>query len=168
MDFTLSAEQRLFRDTVRAFTDDEIRPVARDMEASGAYPEQIVGKMRQMGLFGLTIPEEFGGMAADLVSYAIAAASWSVPPEVYWSLHGELNGLRTLSSAHVVTMSAKPMSLPPICTVTSDVPVVRALNCGGLVPSGTDSEPSMSVVSAPWQLMSWNEEGASAALTRDG
>src|SRR6266542_3163536 len=72
MDFTLSAEQRLFRDTVRAFTDDEIRPVARDMEASGAYPEQIVGKMRQMGLFGLTIPEEFGGMAADLVSYAIA------------------------------------------------------------------------------------------------
>ena len=72
MDFELSAEQRLFRDTVRAFADDEIRPVAQAMEASGEYPEQIVGKMRQMGLFGLTVPEEFGGMAADLVSYALA------------------------------------------------------------------------------------------------
>ena len=72
MDFELSAEQRLFRATVRAFADDEIRPVAQAMEASGEYPEQIVGKMRQMGLFGLTIPEEFGGMAADLVSYALA------------------------------------------------------------------------------------------------
>ena len=72
MDFKLSAEQRLFLQTVRAFTDGEIRPVARAMESSGAYPEQIVEKMRQMGLFGLTIPEEFGGMAADLLSYALA------------------------------------------------------------------------------------------------
>ncbi len=72
MDFKLSPEQRLFRDTVRAFTEGEIRPVARAMESSGAYPEQIVEKMRQMGLFGLTVPDEFGGMAADLVSYAIA------------------------------------------------------------------------------------------------
>src|SRR6266571_6870816 len=72
MDFKLSAEQRLFLQTVRAFTDGEIRPVARAMESSGAYPEQIVEKMRQMGLFGLTVPEEFGGMAADLVSYAVA------------------------------------------------------------------------------------------------
>jgi alkylation response protein AidB-like acyl-CoA dehydrogenase len=72
MDFELSAEQRLFRDTVRAFADDEIRPVAQAMEASGEYPEQIVAKMRQMGLFGLTVPEEFGGTAADLVSYALA------------------------------------------------------------------------------------------------
>lgn len=72
MDFELSAEQRLFRDTVRAFADDAIRPVAVRMEASGEYPEQIVAGMAQMGLFGLTIPEEFGGMAADLVSYALA------------------------------------------------------------------------------------------------
>jgi alkylation response protein AidB-like acyl-CoA dehydrogenase len=72
VDFELSAEQRLFRDTVRAFAESEIRPVAVEMEASGEYPEHIVGKMRQMGLFGLTVPEEFGGMAADLLSYALA------------------------------------------------------------------------------------------------
>jgi alkylation response protein AidB-like acyl-CoA dehydrogenase len=72
MDFELSPEQRLFRETVRAFADGEILPVAQAMEASGEYPVQIVAKMRQMGLFGLTVPEEFGGMAADLVSYALA------------------------------------------------------------------------------------------------
>src|SRR6266536_3089377 len=143
------------------------------MGTSGQHPLPLFGRITGYPTRNTRAPGDRWWMPCRTAATfgpvrAIAAASWSVPPEVYWSLHGELNGLRTLSSAHVVTMSAKPMSLPPICTVTSDVPVVRALNCGGLVPSGTDSEPSMSVVSAPWQLMSWNEEGASAALTRDG
>jgi alkylation response protein AidB-like acyl-CoA dehydrogenase len=72
MDFELSAEQRLFRDTVRAFVNEQIRPVARDWEASGRYPDELVATMRQLGLFGLTVPEEYGGMAADMVSLAVA------------------------------------------------------------------------------------------------
>jgi alkylation response protein AidB-like acyl-CoA dehydrogenase len=71
MDFELSAEQRLFRDTLRAFVDEQIRPVAREWEASGRYPDEIVATMRQMGLFGLMVPEEYGGMAADMVSLAL-------------------------------------------------------------------------------------------------
>ncbi len=71
MDFELSAEQRLLRDTLRAFVDEQIRPVARDWEASGRYPEEIVATMRQMGLFGLMVPEKYGGMAADMVSLAL-------------------------------------------------------------------------------------------------
>jgi len=71
MDFELSAEQRLLRDTIRSFVDAEIRPVARELEESGRYPEEIVSTMRQMGLFGLLVPEEYGGMAADMVSLAV-------------------------------------------------------------------------------------------------
>jgi alkylation response protein AidB-like acyl-CoA dehydrogenase len=71
MDFALSPEQRLLRDTIRSFTDTQIRPVARELEESGEYPEQIVATMRRMGLFGLLIPEEYGGMAADMVSLAV-------------------------------------------------------------------------------------------------
>jgi alkylation response protein AidB-like acyl-CoA dehydrogenase len=71
MDFELSDEQRLLRDTIRSFVDAEIRPVARDWEESGRYPEEIVAVMREMGLFGLLVPEEFGGMAADMVSLAV-------------------------------------------------------------------------------------------------
>lgn len=71
MDFDLSAEQRLLRDTIRSFVDAEIRPVAREFEDAGRYPEEIVATMRKMGLFGLLVPEEYGGMAADMVSLAV-------------------------------------------------------------------------------------------------
>jgi len=72
VDFELSAEQRLFRDTLRAFVDKQIRPVAREWEAAGRYPDEIVAIMREMGLFGLAVPEEYGGMGADMVSLALA------------------------------------------------------------------------------------------------
>ena len=71
MDFELSDEQRLLRDTIRSFVDEQIRPVAREMESSGAYPDEIVATMRKMGLFGLLVPEEYGGLAADMVSLAV-------------------------------------------------------------------------------------------------
>jgi alkylation response protein AidB-like acyl-CoA dehydrogenase len=71
MDFRLNDEQRLFRDTLRDFVDKEIVPVARDWEQSGRYPTEIVEGMKQLGLFGLAVPEEFGGLAADTVSFAL-------------------------------------------------------------------------------------------------
>jgi alkylation response protein AidB-like acyl-CoA dehydrogenase len=72
MDFELSAEQRLFRDTLRKFVDEQIRPVAREWEAAGRYPEELVTTMRQLGLFGLSVPAEYGGLEADMVSLAVA------------------------------------------------------------------------------------------------
>jgi alkylation response protein AidB-like acyl-CoA dehydrogenase len=71
MDFALNEQQRLFRDTVRAFVDAEIRPVARDWEQSGRYPTEIVAGLRELGLFGMTVPEEYGGLDLDLVSFAL-------------------------------------------------------------------------------------------------
>lgn len=71
MDFTLSAEQTAYRDMLRDFVKREIKPVAREWEQSGRYPEEIVDKMKAMGLFGLLVPEEYGGAASDFVSFAI-------------------------------------------------------------------------------------------------
>lgn len=71
MDFELSDEQRAFRETLRAFVDKEIMPVAIEWERSGRYPTEIVDKMKAMGLFGLTVPEEYGGFGADMVSFAL-------------------------------------------------------------------------------------------------
>ncbi|MEV4136031.1 acyl-CoA dehydrogenase family protein [Dactylosporangium sp. NPDC049742] len=71
MDFELTDEQRQFRDALRAFVDREIRPVAREWEATDRYPAEIVETMRRMGLFGLTVPEEYGGLGADMVSFAL-------------------------------------------------------------------------------------------------
>jgi alkylation response protein AidB-like acyl-CoA dehydrogenase len=71
MNFDLSEEHVMFRDTIRDFVNREIRPVARDWEHEGRYPAEIIDKMKQMGLFGITIPGEWGGLDADLVSMAI-------------------------------------------------------------------------------------------------
>ncbi|MFD1539603.1 acyl-CoA dehydrogenase family protein [Nonomuraea guangzhouensis] len=71
MDFQLNDDQRAFRETLRAFVDKEIMPVAIEWEHSGRYPTEIVDKMKAMGLFGLTVPEEYGGLGADMVSFAL-------------------------------------------------------------------------------------------------
>jgi alkylation response protein AidB-like acyl-CoA dehydrogenase len=71
VDFELTDEQRLLRRTLRDFVDSEIVPVARDWEHAGRYPTEIVATMRDLGLFGITVPEEYGGLAADMVSFTL-------------------------------------------------------------------------------------------------
>ncbi|MDX6741006.1 acyl-CoA dehydrogenase family protein [Actinocorallia sp. A-T 12471] len=72
MDFELTDEQRLFRQTLRDFADKEIMPVASEWERTGRYPAEFVARFKEMGLFGLNVPEEYGGLGADRVSYALA------------------------------------------------------------------------------------------------
>ncbi|MCB1266262.1 MAG: acyl-CoA dehydrogenase family protein [Mycobacterium sp.] len=57
--------------TVRRFVDKEIIPHAMELERADAYPSAIVGKMREMGLFGLMIPTEYGGLGESLLTYAL-------------------------------------------------------------------------------------------------
>ena len=71
MDFELSEDHQTVRDLIRSFTDREIRPVARHMEQEGIYPTAIVEQMKDLGLFGLTVPTEYGGLGADTVTLAI-------------------------------------------------------------------------------------------------
>lgn len=71
MDFELSAEQRMFRDTIRDFVAKEVKPVAHEWEHAGRYPTEIVETMKRLGLFGLTVPSEYGGLGVDMVSFAI-------------------------------------------------------------------------------------------------
>ena len=71
MDFELSEEHISLRKSLRDFVSRSIAPVARDWEHSGRYPTEIVEEMRTMGLFGMLVPEAYGGTAIDAVSYAI-------------------------------------------------------------------------------------------------
>jgi alkylation response protein AidB-like acyl-CoA dehydrogenase len=72
VDFTLNEDQQEFKSLLRSFVDKEIIPVAREWEQSGRYPEEIVAGLKEMGLFGITIPEEYGGLDLDPVSFALA------------------------------------------------------------------------------------------------
>ena len=57
--------------TVRQFVDKEIIPNAQELEHADTYPQDIVDQMREMGLFGLMIPEEYGGLGESLLTYAL-------------------------------------------------------------------------------------------------
>jgi alkylation response protein AidB-like acyl-CoA dehydrogenase len=67
----LTEIQRDILATVRDFVDKEIIPVATELEHRDEYPTQIVEGMKKLGLFGLTIPEEFGGLGESLLTYAL-------------------------------------------------------------------------------------------------
>lgn len=72
MDFELSEEQRLIRDTARDFAAREIAPKAAELDKSGRWPEEIVRRMAELGFMGMAIPEAYGGGGLDALSYAIA------------------------------------------------------------------------------------------------
>ena len=72
MDFDLTPEQELIRDTVRTFARERVAPVAAELDLTGRFPYELVAELAELGLMGLPIPEEYGGAGGDTVSYAIA------------------------------------------------------------------------------------------------
>src|SRR2546425_1112725 len=64
-------EQRAITEMVRQFVDEQIIPQAGHYDAADEFPEPIVAQMRELGLFGVTIPEEYGGTAIVLPTYAM-------------------------------------------------------------------------------------------------
>ncbi len=72
MDFTLNDEQLAIRNTCREFAEQEIKPIAERLDATGEFPYELVRQMSELGLFGLPFPEEYGGAGADFLSYCLA------------------------------------------------------------------------------------------------
>jgi butyryl-CoA dehydrogenase len=71
MDFSLSSDQILIRDTVRQFMETEVRPILREYERAHKFPTEQIRKLGEMGYCGMLIPEEWGGAGMDTVSYAV-------------------------------------------------------------------------------------------------
>src|SRR4051812_5586039 len=69
--FDKTDEQKAIVEMVRQFVDEQIIPQAEHYDAVDEFPEPIVEQMRELGLFGVTIPEEHGGMGLDLTTYAM-------------------------------------------------------------------------------------------------
>src|SRR5436309_10001198 len=70
MDLDPTPEEQQMIETVKRFVDREVRPVARALEHADEYPTALVEKMRELGLFGLGVPSEYGGLGVDYVTYA--------------------------------------------------------------------------------------------------
>jgi alkylation response protein AidB-like acyl-CoA dehydrogenase len=72
LNFDLDQEHELVRSTVREFAHDRVAPVAEELDRESRFPYDLVAELGELGLMGMTIPEEYGGAGADTVSYAIA------------------------------------------------------------------------------------------------
>lgn len=101
--------------TVREFVDAEVIPVANEMEHRDEYPEKIVEMMKEMGLFGVTIPEEYGGLEQPLTLYALIGVELS---RGWMSLSGIMNThfMTTYLIKHHGTDEQKQKYLPMLAT----------------------------------------------------
>jgi alkylation response protein AidB-like acyl-CoA dehydrogenase len=72
MNYELTEEQNLIRETVRDFAEREIKPVAKDLDEKSEFSHDLTRKMGELGLFGMYLPEKYGGQGLDYLSYVIA------------------------------------------------------------------------------------------------
>jgi len=72
IDFGLNEEQKMLRASVRSFAENEIAPVAQELDEAEEFSLDLTGKMADMGLFGIVVPEEYGGSGMDYLSYTVA------------------------------------------------------------------------------------------------
>jgi alkylation response protein AidB-like acyl-CoA dehydrogenase len=70
-------EQRAITEMVRQFADEQILPQAGHFDAEDEFPEAIVEQMKELGLFGITVPEQFGGLGLDLTTYTMVVEELS-------------------------------------------------------------------------------------------
>ncbi|MFP5353520.1 MAG: acyl-CoA dehydrogenase family protein, partial [Actinomycetota bacterium] len=84
----LNDTQKSMIEMVREFVEKSVIPVADEMEHADTYPEAIVEQMKEMGLFGITVPEEYGGIGETLTTYALTVVELA---RGWMSLSGVLN-----------------------------------------------------------------------------
>jgi len=85
----LSTEEQAVVDTVRDFIDREVRPIVRDMEHANIYPEKLIEQMKELGIYGLAIPDPWGDAPVTMPCYALVTAELA---RGWMSLAGAMGG----------------------------------------------------------------------------
>ena len=111
----LSEEEQYFIATVRGFVDREVRPTVRDVEHANEYPERWIERMKEMGVFGLAVPEEYGGMPVSMPCYVEIAEQLS---RGWMSLTGAMGGHTVVAKLLAIygTDEQKQRYLPGMAT----------------------------------------------------
>jgi alkylation response protein AidB-like acyl-CoA dehydrogenase len=86
---TLGVEERAVVETVADWVDREVRPVVRDLEHANTYPEELIGQMKELGIYGLAIPEPWGDAPVSMPCYALVTAELA---RGWMSLAGAMGG----------------------------------------------------------------------------
>jgi alkylation response protein AidB-like acyl-CoA dehydrogenase len=111
----LSSEEQAVVETVREFVDREVRPVVREMEHANEYPEKLIEQMKELGIFGLAIPEPWGEAPVSMPCYALVTAELA---RGWMSLAGAMGGHTVVSKLLLAfgTQEQKDHYLPRMAT----------------------------------------------------
>ena len=134
MDFTLSDEQQLIRQTARAFCDAEIVPHAAEWDRTETIDRGIVGKLAELGFLAAALPEEHGGMGLEMVSYALVVEEIGRADSNVRGIVSVSNGLYGKTVARWGSEEQKARLLPGLASG-------EALGCYALTEPGAGSDP---------------------------
>ena len=161
MNFDLTSEQQLVRDTVREFAEARIAPVAEELDREHRFPYDLVAELADLGLMGMTIPEEYGGAGADTLSYAIAVEELTRIDSSVAITVAAHHSLGTLPIFYFGNDEQKRQWLP-------DLASGRRLAAFGLTEPGAGSDAGATRTTADLHDGQWAINGSKTFITNAG
>src|SRR5436305_2741648 len=161
MNFDLDQEHDLVRQTVREFAEERIGPVAEDLDRESRFPYDLVAELAELGLMGMTIPEEYGGGGTDTLSYAIAIEELTRVDSSVAITVAAHHSLGTLPIYLFGTEEQKRQWLP-------DLASGRKLAAFGLTEPGAGSDAGATRTTAELRDGEWIVKGSKIFITNAG
>jgi short-chain 2-methylacyl-CoA dehydrogenase len=161
VNFDLEHEHELLRDTVRQFALEKIAPVAEELDREQRFPYELVAELAELGLMGMTIPEEYGGGGTDTLSYAIAVEELTrIDSSVAITLAAH-HSLGTLPIYYFGTEAQKRQWLP-------DLASGKSLAAFGLTEANAGSDSAAARTTAKLDEGEWVVDGSKMFITNAG
>ncbi len=158
MNFELTEEQKMIQEMARKFAEREIRPVASELDRLHAHPAEICAKMGELGLMGVTIPEEYGGAGMDYICYALAVIEISKACASCGVIMSVCNSLYDFPLYTYGTEEQKQKYLRPVASG-------KALGCYGLTEASAGSDPAKMLTTAVLKGDEWIINGTKRFIT---
>jgi short/branched chain acyl-CoA dehydrogenase len=161
MNFDLQPEHELLRDTVRQFALEKIAPVAEELDREKRFPYELVSELAELGLMGMTIPEEYGGAGTDTLSYAIAIEELTRIDSSVAITVAAHHSLGTLPIYYFGNEEQKRQWLPELAAG-------RKLAAFGLTEAGAGSDAGATRTTARLEDGEWVVDGSKMFITNAG
>jgi alkylation response protein AidB-like acyl-CoA dehydrogenase len=161
VNFDLEPEHELLRDTVRQFALDKVAPVAEELDREKRFPYGLVAELAELGLMGMTIPEEYGGAGSDTLSYAIAVEELTRIDSSVAITVAAHHSLGTLPIYYFGTEEQRRQWLPELASG-------RRLAAFGLTEAGAGSDAAATRTTARLEGGEWVVDGSKIFITNAG
>jgi alkylation response protein AidB-like acyl-CoA dehydrogenase len=161
MNFDLQPEHELLRETVRQFALERVAPAAEELDREKRFPYELVAELAELGLMGMTIPEEYEGGGTDTVSYAIAIEELTRIDSSVAITVAAHHSLGTLPIYYFGTEGQKRQWLP-------DLASGRKLAAFGLTEPGAGSDAGATRTTAKRDGDEWVIDGSKMFITNAG